>query len=99
MQQTPATATTLSLHSRTTASATCSASQVVAKYLGSDLVGKRYEPLFPYFKDHPDAFRVLSDDYVTNDAGTCVVHQAPGFGEDDYRVHRLPRITHSSFSR
>ena len=32
------------------------------------------------------AFRVLLDSYVTSDSGTGIVHQAPGFGEDDYRV-------------
>lgn len=32
------------------------------------------------------AFRVLSDGYVTEESGTGVVHQAPYFGEDDYRV-------------
>jgi len=58
----------------------------VAEFTGAELVGWRYEPLFPYFADHPGAFRVLSDDYVTDSAGTGVVHQAPAFGEDDYRV-------------
>lgn len=29
---------------------------------------------------------VVSDSYVTDDSGTGIVHQAPGFGEDDYRV-------------
>jgi hypothetical protein len=52
-------------------------------------VGARYTPLFPYFTDkvaHPgDAFKVVSDTYVTDDSGTGVVHQAPAFGEDDYR--------------
>lgn len=56
---------------------------------GSDLKGKRYEPLFDYFTNTPGSenyFQVLSDGYVTDDAGTGVVHQAPAFGEDDYRV-------------
>jgi isoleucyl-tRNA synthetase len=48
-------------------------------------VGASYEPLFPYFADHGSAFRVVSDGYVTDDSGTGVVHQAPAFGEDDYR--------------
>jgi hypothetical protein len=49
-------------------------------------VGKRYEPLFPYLSDHSTACVVCSDGYVTDDSGTGVVHQAPAFGEDDYRV-------------
>ncbi len=50
---------------------------------GSDLVGVAYRPLFPYFSDHPNAFRVLGADFVSTDEGTGVVHIAPGFGEDD----------------
>lgn len=47
----------------------------------------RYEPLFDYFKELSDtAFRVIADNYVTSDSGTGVVHCAPAFGEDDYRV-------------
>ncbi len=46
-------------------------------------------PLFDYFQGEGErrgAFRVLVDGYVTNDSGTGIVHQAPAFGEDDYRV-------------
>ena len=47
----------------------------------------RYVPLFEYFIDFLDvAFRVVTDDFVTSDSGTGVVHMAPAFGEDDYRV-------------
>mmetsp|Transcript_20135 Transcript_20135/g.40307 ORF Transcript_20135/g.40307 Transcript_20135/m.40307 type:complete len:1168 (+) Transcript_20135:227-3730(+) len=58
------------------------------KYKGSDLVGWKYKPLFPYFSSFPGNtfWRVLSDTYVTSDSGTGIVHQAPAFGEDDYRV-------------
>ena len=63
--------------------------EVVATFKGTDLVGKRYEPLFDYFVGSDGAahyWQVVSDSYVTDDAGTGVVHQAPAFGEDDYRV-------------
>ena len=62
--------------------------KTVQKFVGKDLVGLEYEPLFPYYyEEYKDrAFRILSDNYVTADAGTGVVHQAPAFGEDDYRV-------------
>ena len=47
----------------------------------------RYEPPFDYFKEFSDvAFRVVADNYVTDDSGTGIVHCAPAFGEDDYRV-------------
>lgn len=62
--------------------------EILRKVKGSELVGLRYEPLFDYFADEyrERAFRVLSDDYVTDEDGTGIVHQAPAFGEDDYRV-------------
>jgi isoleucyl-tRNA synthetase len=62
---------------------------VEATYQGNDLVGKKYQPLFNYFaftERSEEYFRVISDKYVTDDAGTGIVHQAPAFGEDDYRV-------------
>ncbi|MEI2697652.1 MAG: hypothetical protein V9E94_04665 [Microthrixaceae bacterium] len=60
--------------------------EIVATMKGSQLSGVRYQPMLPYFTDHADSFRVLVDDYVTDDDGTGVVHMAPGFGEDDQRV-------------
>ncbi|CAL8085616.1 unnamed protein product [Prunus armeniaca] len=61
--------------------------EVLEKVSGASLVGKKYEPLFDYFKEFSDvAFRVVADNYVTDDSGTGVVHCAPAFGEDDYRV-------------
>lgn len=60
---------------------------VVATLAGTDLVGRTYTPLFPYFADADlDAFRVIAGDFVDTSDGTGVVHIAPGFGEDDQRV-------------
>ncbi|HEV8297516.1 MAG TPA: isoleucine--tRNA ligase [Acidimicrobiales bacterium] len=56
---------------------------VVATVTGDALVGRKYEPLFPYFAEQPRAFRVLAGDFVDTSEGTGVVHLAPGFGEDD----------------
>jgi isoleucyl-tRNA synthetase len=66
----------------------------LARMKGRELVGRRYEPLFPYFADQEElgAFVVVADDYVTADSGTGLVHQAPAFGEDDYRVMRAAGI-------
>lgn len=50
---------------------------------GSELVGRRYTPLFPFFADAENAFQVLGAEFVTTEDGTGVVHMAPGFGEDD----------------
>lgn len=62
--------------------------KIVDRLKGTDMLGWKYEPLFPYFYEEfkNDGFRVLNDKYVTADAGVGVVHQAPAFGEDDYRV-------------
>ncbi len=67
---------------------------VKARLKGSDLVGKSYEPMFPYFAEQKaeGAFVVVSDEYVTTESGTGIVHQAPAFGEDDYRVLRAHGI-------
>ena len=58
---------------------------------GKDLVGIKYEPLYPYAvdiinKQKKKAFEVVADDYVTSENGTGIVHIAPAFGEDDNRV-------------
>ena len=63
--------------------------EVVAEFPGADLAGKRYQPLFDFFADDANAenyWQVLTDTYVTAESGTGIVHQAPAFGEDDYRV-------------
>lgn len=60
--------------------------EVLETVVGSQLVGQKYAPLFPYFADQPGAFTILAGDFVTIDDGTGVVHMAPGFGEDDQRV-------------
>jgi len=57
---------------------------------GSELVGLKYEPMFPYFEKLKEkgAFRVLSGEFVSTEDGTGVVHIAPGFGQDDFDVCR-----------
>ena len=62
--------------------------KILQKIKGRELTGRRYHSLFSYFAhlEKEGAFAVLCDDYVTTDAGTGIVHLAPGFGEDDNRV-------------
>ncbi|MCP2251001.1 isoleucine--tRNA ligase [Lentzea aerocolonigenes] len=57
--------------------------EVVARFKGSDLVGKKYLPPFDFFVGRENAHQVLTADYVTTDDGTGIVHIAPAFGEDD----------------
>ena len=67
----------------------------VASFKGAALRGWRYEPLFPYFaaKAAEGAFTVLNDAYVTTADGTGLVHIAPAYGEDDFRVCRENGVT------
>ncbi|EQB45590.1 isoleucyl-tRNA synthetase [Colletotrichum gloeosporioides Cg-14] len=62
--------------------------KVLEKIRGKEMLGWLYEPPFNYFyEEYKDvAFRVLNAEYVTDDSGTGIVHQAPAFGEDDYNV-------------
>ncbi|GAC1321977.1 MAG: isoleucine--tRNA ligase [Acidimicrobiales bacterium] len=60
--------------------------ELVGSVAGSALIGRGYTPLFPFFAEAPNAFRILSADFVTTDEGTGIVHMAPGFGEDDQRT-------------
>lgn len=61
---------------------------ILEKLRGIELKGKGYKPLFPYFTEMKSkgAFHVVCDGYVTEESGTGIVHQAPYFGEDDFRV-------------
>lgn len=61
--------------------------EVLERFKGSHLIGLKYQPIFDYFaSSNPQAFRVIGDSYVTEEGGTGIVHQAPAFGEDDYRA-------------
>ncbi len=55
----------------------------VRSLTAAELAGRRYRPLFPYFKDTPGAFTILVADHVTAEDGSGIVHTAPGFGEVD----------------
>jgi len=60
--------------------------KVVQKLKGKDLVGKKYKPVFSYYKNPQRAFLVIAGKHVTTEDGTGIVHTAPAFGEEDYRV-------------
>ncbi len=61
--------------------------EVAGEFKGKELVGIRYEQLLPYAQpEDGDAFRVVTGDFVTTDDGTGIVHIAPSFGADDYKV-------------
>jgi isoleucyl-tRNA synthetase len=65
---------------------------VLERFPGTDLIGRRYKgPVFELVDGGPapastDPFHILGGDFVTTDDGTGLVHIAPAFGEDDYKV-------------
>jgi len=61
--------------------------KILSEFLGADLEGIRYEQLMPFQQPKEgDAFRVLIGDFVTTEEGTGIVHIAPSFGADDFRI-------------
>ncbi|HPK38211.1 MAG TPA: isoleucine--tRNA ligase, partial [Kiritimatiellia bacterium] len=62
--------------------------EVLARLKGEALRDWTYEPIFPHFAEYRDAgaFRVLTDSFVSTEDGTGLVHMAPAYGEDDFRV-------------
>ncbi len=65
--------------------------KIVASFKGAALAECRYEQLLPYEANSPehaggDPFRVITGDFVTTEDGTGIVHTAPAFGADDYKV-------------
>jgi isoleucyl-tRNA synthetase len=73
--------------------------KVLASFKGSRIEGCRYEQLLPYEANSPatagsgtDPFRVIPGDFVTTEDGTGIVHTAPAFGADDYKVGKKYNI-------
>ncbi|MCL6614442.1 MAG: isoleucine--tRNA ligase, partial [Firmicutes bacterium] len=68
--------------------------EILEELPGAALVGWAYEQLLPFVRTaHEKAFRVFAADFVLTEEGTGIVHIAPAFGEDDYRLgqeHGLP---------
>lgn len=60
--------------------------KVLKSFKGAELEGIRYEQLLPYVQPEGEAFRVIVGDFVTTEDGTGIVHTAPTFGADDFRV-------------
>ncbi|MBR7091772.1 MAG: isoleucine--tRNA ligase [Clostridia bacterium] len=62
--------------------------EVLQRFVGKELEGIEYEPLFDFVKPQKKCWYVVCDNYVTLTDGTGVVHIAPAFGEDDAKVGR-----------
>lgn len=66
--------------------------RITEAFKGDAMYGWTYEPLFPYYRDHAKSFRLVNDAFVSTEDGTGIVHLAPAYGEDDYRVCRSEGI-------
>lgn len=77
---------------------------IIEEFKGSELIGKKYKPLFDYFLDkkidnYENIYKIYDANFVTIEDGTGIVHIAPAFGEDDMNLGRekkLPFIQHVS---
>ena len=63
--------------------------EVFEECSGADLIGRTYEPLYPYFEEEGragNAWRIVPADFVSTEDGTGIVHMAPAFGAEDFEV-------------
>lgn len=60
--------------------------RILNTFKGKEILGTSYEPLLDWVTPRGEAFKVIAGDFVTTEDGTGVVHTAPTFGADDYRV-------------
>jgi isoleucyl-tRNA synthetase len=75
---------------------------LVARFKGEDIIGKSYKPVFPYFIDKDienkeNIWKIWHADFITDDAGTGIAHEAPAFGADDMelaKANNIPIIKH-----
>lgn len=65
---------------------------IIKTVKGQELVGLSYEPLFPLKEPAPNEFKILADSFVSAEEGTGIVHLAPSYGADDYRVCQANNI-------
>jgi len=77
--------------------------KIISKFKGSNLVGKNYKPVFDYYfkqeklENRENGWKIYSADFVTTEDGTGVVHIAPAFGDDDFKLsqqYNLPFVQH-----
>jgi isoleucyl-tRNA synthetase len=76
---------------------------ILDEFKGSDLIGKKYKPIFDYYSkdeklsNRENGWKVCGADFVNMESGTGIVHIAPAFGEDDMELgkkYELPFIQH-----
>lgn len=60
--------------------------KIISQFKGKELEYLRYQPLFSYFANQDNSFKILLGEFVLEGDGTGIVHMAPGFGEDDQKL-------------
>ncbi len=76
--------------------------EIIEEFAGDTLIGKSYNPVFPYFIDKEienkkNIWKIWHADFITEDAGTGIAHEAPAFGAEDMelaKAHNIPIIKH-----
>ncbi|HMP85453.1 MAG TPA: class I tRNA ligase family protein [Candidatus Paceibacterota bacterium] len=77
--------------------------EIIGELKGSDLIGKKYKPVFDHYYKKTDlenkenGWKIYHGDFVTTEDGSGIVHIAPAFGEDDLKLaqkHKLPFVQH-----
>lgn len=66
--------------------------KILKEFIGKNLEGKEYEPLFDYYKNQKGAFKFFLGDFVTSEEGTGIVHTAP-YGEDDFEIFKKYKVS------
>ncbi len=66
---------------------------IISEFKGKDIVNIQYEQLLPFVKPQGEAFKIIPGKFVTTDEGTGIVHIAPSFGEDDFKVAKENNIS------
>lgn len=76
--------------------------EVIEEFTGGSLIGKSYKPVFSYFKNteienKENIWKIWHADFITEDAGTGIAHEAPAFGAEDMelaKANNIPVIKH-----
>lgn len=76
--------------------------EIIKEFLGQELVGKKYKPLFPYYESEAtrkklpnseNLYIIVSADFVTTEDGTGIVHIAPAYGEEDMQLGKEKNLS------
>lgn len=60
--------------------------EIIAEIEGKNLLNCTYKPVFSYFNNYVNAFKIVNSEFVNTENGTGIMHVAPGFGEEDEEI-------------